>query len=188
MALHLPYGAALLPNGLWQPDLSEQEGHKLFIITIIFNLHLFRTRWFELSRKPFFPLLHNPKSLSSVVLPYLALPRGCSIMNSGTGCKVNNARQAKSPSEGYFILPDLIVSEQLSLVNPTKKKKAVSYFTKVQQSCFLLPPVHSTQLSSRFAEDCITFSKNCYLSLSPLVSIPTLYISFEVLNHRAFKS
>lgn len=132
MALHLPYGAALLPNGLWQPDLSEQEGHKLFIITIIFNLHLFRTRWFELSRKPFFPLLHNPKSLSSVVLPYLALPRGCSIMNSGTGCKVNNARQAKSPSEGYFILPDLIVSEQLSLVNPTKKKKKL--FLTLQRS------------------------------------------------------
>lgn len=107
-------------------------------------------------------------------------------MNSGTGCKVNNAGQAKSPAEGYFILPDLIVSEQLSLVNPTKK--AVTYFTKVQQSCFLLPPVHSTQHSSRFVEDCTTFSKNCYLSLSPLVSIPTLYISFEALNHRAFKS
>lgn len=147
MALHLPYGAALLPNGLWQPDLSEQEGHKLFIITIIFNLHLFRTRWFELSRKPFFPLLHNPKSLSSVVLPYLALPRGCSIMNSGTGCKVNNARQAKSPSEGYFILPDLIVSEQLSLVNPTKKKKSCFLLYKGPAELLFAPPsaFHPTQ-------------------------------------------
>lgn len=38
MALHLPYGTALLPNGLWQPDLSEQEGHKLFIIIIFLIL------------------------------------------------------------------------------------------------------------------------------------------------------
>lgn len=131
--------------GFGSQTYQEQERHKLFIIIIIFNLHLFRTRWFELTRKPFFPLLHNPKSLSSVVLPYLALPRGCSIMNSGTGCKVNNARQAKSPAEGYFILPDLIVSEQLSLVNPTKKSCYLLY--KNPPELLFAPPsaFHPTQ-------------------------------------------